>query len=232
MASITADCDSDILLDEKTEQSDQRICKYILSSEMTCIHKHGSSEIYLGKVGYDNKIIPAIYKYLSNTREGAIMEFLNYSNPNLQIPKIYKHKKDVKSPNLKDFDELLVMEYIEPLSFDILNMSNLDRLTTAKSVAKVVDQLHKLDIYHRDITPDNIILNNKDNKWYIIDFGNATSELSDSYKLYEVPPTPNLAQDNFGILQIANIEFPKKWKSMLINELIEYMDELTTKKQG
>ncbi len=214
------DCNSGVSVDDKIKQLGLESCQDILSQQMTCIYNTALCEVYLGNVEYNKKIIPAIYKYILDTKEGVIMQYLNVADTNLKIPKIYKCKKNVKSPNLKNFDELLVMEYIEPLPFDIVNMNSFDRLDIAKSVAKIVDQLHKLDIYHRDITPDNIIRNKKDNKWYIIDFGNATSELNDLYRLYKAPPTPNLAQDNFGILEIANIEFPKNWKSMPTSMLL------------
>lgn len=70
----------------------------------------------------------------------------------------------------------LYEEYIDGLTLrkilDRGTMTLIDSLIFTESMLNILIELENLSIVHRDIKPDNIIMN-KDRKWYLIDFGIA-----------------------------------------------------------
>lgn len=73
-----------------------------------------------------------------------------------------------------------------------------ERLTIATGLTRAVAALHKLDIIHRDIKPDNVILT-KDGGLKLIDLGVARLPRVDEFSTNEIPGTPSyLAPEMFS----------------------------------
>ena len=73
----------------------------------------------------------------------------------------------------------IVMEYIEGVTLrKYLNMLNVhmqldELLVLLKPLMETLEKIHKANIVHRDISPDNIMIRKDRKKIYLIDFGSA-----------------------------------------------------------
>lgn len=81
------------------------------------------------------------------------------------------------------FDILIRMDLYNPLSSYIkktggLNAEETERL--AYQIATALNGMHRVNMLHRDIKPDNIYMDNK-NQFYLGDFGVSKQEASSSY---------------------------------------------------
>jgi serine/threonine protein kinase, bacterial len=100
-------------------------------------------------------------------QEAAILEQLGANNP--QIPNLYAYFTE-------EGEFYLVQEWIEGLSLSEKvarsgKMNEADVRRILVDLLPVLEYLHSLQILHRDIKPDNIILRARDNKPVLIDFG-------------------------------------------------------------
>lgn len=74
-------------------------------------------------------------------------------------------------PKIIDSDkENIFMEFINGKKLSE-HLENLDYKTICKQIAENITKIHNQDIVHQDLTTSNMILSNKDNKVYFIDFG-------------------------------------------------------------
>lgn len=88
----------------------------------------------------------------------------------------------------------IVMDYIDGITLkkylktlhdttgDYMNIDNVLKLF--KPIMKTLDKIHKSNIIHRDISPDNIMLSENFSKIYLIDFGTARN-IEDGHTLSE-----------------------------------------------
>jgi len=104
--------------------------------------------------------------------EFKIIKLLNKKNI-IGIPKLILKRK-------KNNNGYLIFEYIQGklLSDIIQELYNKNEAYDyekidiwIKKIKKILNNIHKLNILHRDLKPDNIIINDK--KVYLIDFGNS-----------------------------------------------------------
>ncbi len=106
-------------------------------------------------------------------REASVLKKLQHP----QIPKFHSSLQ-TKSLN-KDFF-FLVQDYVEGDTYwDLLgkrynqgqNFSEAEVIQLLQDMLPVLGYIHSVDVVHRDISPDNIILRRADNKPVLIDFG-------------------------------------------------------------
>jgi serine/threonine-protein kinase len=100
-------------------------------------------------------------------REAAILERLGDASD--EIPKLYAYF-------VEDQEFYLVQEFVEgPTLRQLVQQGTpLDEKTVAEMIIALLDVLayiHKQNVIHRDIKPDNVILRGRDNKPVLIDFG-------------------------------------------------------------
>ena len=115
-----------------------------------------------------------VYKFL---KEGENLERINTEFPDSPVVKTleYSHPKS-------DGPYFIVMDYLR--GSNLLQITKTrpipdlkTKLYIIKEVARALQNSHSLKIFHRDIAPDNIILNG--NTVTLIDFGIAKQEFSD-----------------------------------------------------
>ena len=127
----------------------------------------------------ETKEIVAIKKVLQDKR---------YKNRELQImkevdhPNVIKLKQSFYTPaENEDLYLNVVMEYIPDTLSRVIrnyykNKTNLDILTVkilAYQLLKSINYIHALGICHRDIKPQNVLVNTKTNQLKLCDFGSA-----------------------------------------------------------
>jgi len=90
-------------------------------------------------------------------------------------------------------DPYILMEYIEGKTLaDLVNekINNLDfSVNTTFKILKILRKIHEIGLLHRDIKPDNIILNEKGDV-FLIDFG--LCRINDENKSFETPENKEL----------------------------------------
>ncbi|HOP22237.1 MAG TPA: serine/threonine-protein kinase [Gammaproteobacteria bacterium] len=162
--------------------------------------KGGMGEVYLGedkqlqrKVAV--KTIRGIYRPNENARdrfrrEALILSKLNHEN----ICKIY---------NIIEIDDIdfLILEYVDGTTLDkypLYKLSYAEKLKLAKSLLNGLLVAHNEDIVHRDIKPDNIIIN-KDGSIKILDFGiSASLKQQSNQKKTDMHPTLPISKTAAG----------------------------------
>ena len=87
-----------------------------------------------------------------------------------------KASEKIPVPKVLDSDEKskeIIMEFIDgkKLSDDLDDFSEKKQLEIFKQIGENLSKLHDSDIIHGDLTTSNMILNEKENKVYFIDFG-------------------------------------------------------------
>ncbi|MCR5329682.1 MAG: protein kinase, partial [Lachnospiraceae bacterium] len=98
-----------------------------------------------------------------------------------EAKKLARYKNDGIVKVLDFFEEngtaYIVMDYIEgPNLMDYVNSSHpsvYQLFDILKPVFSALKELHKDQIYHRDIAPDNILVSSRTNRAVLIDFGSA-----------------------------------------------------------
>ena len=146
------------------------------------IGRGGISTIYAGRDS-DGKLyaIKLMSRYLDDMDmvgrffvEGTVLEKLNEECPDAPIVKlksIGKHSWDNKRM------PYLVLEYINGISLKnrILSQPSLtssEKLHIAKQLLEALRAIHCINVVHRDLSPDNVIIrHNTDSEICLIDFG-------------------------------------------------------------
>ena len=72
--------------------------------------------------------------------------------------------------NLDKNNHQITMEFIEGKKLS-QHLETLNHQEICKQIGNLITSLHNQNIIHSDLTTSNMILNNKDNKVYLIDFG-------------------------------------------------------------
>jgi Kae1-associated kinase Bud32 len=78
----------------------------------------------------------------------------------IPVPKVIKSNEKEK----------LILEYIEGKKLSD-NLEKLDYKILSKKISENISEMHDKDIIHGDLTTSNMILNEKNNEIYFIDFG-------------------------------------------------------------
>ena len=99
----------------------------------------------------DNKII--------KSRTKAESKIINKLKTIIKVPKI-----------IKTNENQIIMQFIEGKKLSE-HLENLNFKEICKQIGQILTKLHNQDIIHGDLTTSNMILNNKNNQIYIIDFG-------------------------------------------------------------
>ncbi len=130
-------------------------------------------------------------------REAACLEQLG--NLSEQIPTLYAYFREKKR-------FYLIQEYIEGRTLtkyvsEVGLFSQSEAIELLSSLLAVLDLVHKRNIIHRDIKPDNIILRQSDNKPILIDFGAVKESLRDGNSIGQtkVIGTPGFMPPEQGV---------------------------------
>ena len=113
--------------------------------------------------------------------EGDILERFNRKYTDAPIVKVYRHSRESNDVHGRPF---IALEYIEGEDLDDLlrtgkKFSVNDAVKIISETAKALSVAHKEDVWHRDVSPGNVIINKKDgtiSDVKIIDFGVAKHE--------------------------------------------------------
>lgn len=165
------------------------MCKTIFNfmDKLTKIYEGKNSDIYKGMVaGYNNELIIKVLRDDFPSEE-KVTKFNNEYEftHNLNIKGI---RKAIKIDRLEGKNAL----YLEYFEGDELKIHNFDNISHFRNIAvklvKILGEIHKNHLIHKDLTPQNILIN-KDNEIKIIDFGISSKY---SYKTENLTNTQNL----------------------------------------
>lgn len=96
-------------------------------------------------------------------REIKALELMN----GFGVPKLHSYSNDEEVFIVMDFiSGLTLNEYVEKNSIDLKTS-----VSIVISLCEIMEQAHKIGLYHRDLKPDNIIIEEQSNVPIIIDFG-------------------------------------------------------------
>ncbi len=110
-------------------------------------------------------------------REIGTLQKLNHQ----QIPKFY----ELLQVNIEGENRLFfVQEYIEGNSYHGQILSETEVITFLKEILPVLSYIHQQNVIHRDLSPDNIIQRNQDQKPVLIDFGAVKIASTQVYTLF------------------------------------------------
>ena len=115
-------------------------------------------------------------KHIRTKEDVAIkIQFKSIINVLQHEAKLYKHLENtIGRPSMRNYGHqegfhYLILDYLDkPL--DKLEMTPLESLTYFIEAVKVLETIHKLGVLHRDIKPDNLMINER-KQFYVIDFG-------------------------------------------------------------
>ena len=140
--------------------------------------------------------------------ETSILNYLNQKKCQ-NVPIVLWFGIEAKIPCLIiPYYSFPLMEYIKENSIE-------DELSFMKSMLDILHQIHKLDIIHRDIKPDNIMLNER-YQFILIDFGlSIFSKKGNEIKQKNAPN--NLMTGN---LLFASVNIHEQYKPRKIDDII------------
>lgn len=115
-------------------------------------------------------------KHIRTKEDVAIkIQFKSIINVLQHEAKLYKHLENtIGIPSMRNYGHqegfhYLILDYLDkPL--DKLEMTPSESLTYFIEAVKVLETIHKLGVLHRDIKPDNLMINER-KQIYVIDFG-------------------------------------------------------------
>lgn len=105
--------------------------------------------------------LPILDEKIRKQRTKKEFNLLNKASKLISIPKILKLNEKTKEIDMEFIEGKKLSEYLESLDYKEI----------CKTIGKQIAKLHDNNIIHGDLTTSNIILSNKDNKLYFIDFG-------------------------------------------------------------
>ncbi|KKK79956.1 hypothetical protein LCGC14_2828290 [marine sediment metagenome] len=108
--------------------------------------------------------IPELDERIRKLRTRRETRLLEKASEEIPVPKIIK--SDEKSKKI-------IMDFIDgkKISDNLDNFSEKKQLEIFKQIGENISKLHDSSIIHGDLTTSNMILNEKENKVYFIDFG-------------------------------------------------------------
>ena len=108
--------------------------------------------------------IPELDERIRKLRTRHETRLLEKASEEIPVPRIIK--SDEKSKKI-------IMEFIDgkKISDNLDNFSEKKQLEIFSQIGKNISKLHDSNIIHGDLTTSNMILNEKENKVYFIDFG-------------------------------------------------------------
>lgn len=117
----------------------------------------------------ENQIIK--HRIKKSYRIIQIDEKLRFRRTKSESKILEKLKSIISVPKVIRVDkENIIMENIEGQKLSQA-LENLDYKEISKQIGETLTKLHNQDIIHGDLTTSNMILSDKDNKLYFIDFG-------------------------------------------------------------
>lgn len=110
-------------------------------------------------------------------REGRIIRSIKTKHPEARVPDVFRMQMRA------DGIHFIEMEYIEGESL-LDKLKKTRRIPEALTISMVslisetLSQCHDVGIYHRDLSPDNIIIDSRSRQPFLIDFGIAKNEFT------------------------------------------------------
>ncbi|RIB28000.1 kinase-like domain-containing protein [Gigaspora rosea] len=149
--------------------------------------KGASSTVY--EIEFENtpsaiKILKSGYTTVNEVRA---LRFLNGHNfPNVPIRVAHNSNSIIIRPVCKQIGK---------------QIDNKFQVSHAQQLLHLLKRIHILGIYHRDVRPENILLNTKDNELILADWGSAIQYKNTGAVEYEgtvLFSSPNILNNNFG----------------------------------
>lgn len=150
------------------------------------IGRGGYADIYLAKKKDNNdslavKILKSQKDQDSIKRllvEGESIQKINDTYPESPVVKVHEFGRETTTGQY-----YIAMEYLDGQNLKHILENDIHiglhyKLFIIKEVAKALRDSHDLDIYHRDVSPENIIIDYKNKKVTLIDFGIARERIS------------------------------------------------------
>ena len=158
--------------------------------------------------GSFGKIFKTINIY--NKKEFAVkLEFKNEINTLKKEAQIYTYLKNTKGiPLMYNYGvyegfNYLILDLLGPSIIDVsLNIEN--KIKYLIEAIDIIENLHEKNLVHRDIKPDNFLLNIQKNQLYIIDFGLTKIYFKNNKHIEENNNKKLLGTPNYCSLNIHN----------------------------
>ncbi|PJJ66773.1 serine/threonine protein kinase [Chryseobacterium geocarposphaerae] len=107
-------------------------------------------------------------------REIKALELMN----GFGVPKLHDYSSEEEVYIVMDFiSGLTLNEFVEKNTLDLKTS-----VLIVTSLCEIIEEAHKIGLYHRDLKPDNIIIENTTNRPFIIDFGICWLDDNSSFK--------------------------------------------------
>lgn len=167
-------------------------------------------------------------KYLNNINiltKKMIKNNLSYEN----FCKELKNLKLLKHPNIPLFygisqdskDLMLVQQLVEGNTLSKFlkekNVTDIDKMLILLDLAKVLEYLHGFRFIHKDLKPENVMVDYKTLKMYLIDFGITKDISQKSDKLHTVSELEGsimyMAPESFDLIDISKKTSEKSQKT-------------------
>lgn len=173
---------------------------------MSCIINNKYNIIEKIGEGTFGKVFKA--KNIHSNQEVAIkIQHKNIENVLKHEAKIYKYLNDISGvPNIRNYGSesgfnYLVLDLLGP-SLSEKKLSCLNTITFILDAINIIEFIHNKGIIHRDIKPDNFLVN--DNTLYLIDFGLAKYYLHNSKHMEERKDKKLIGTAKFSSLNVHN----------------------------
>lgn len=197
------------------------------------IYKHKvSSDLIVKEILFKSRYRSDLFR-LSVENETFIQAYVHMSNPTC-VPRIVSLVKTCRG-------YLLVMDRVRGWNLDHyikrFNVSLFDKLKICRTVARKVSELHDLDIVHRDLKLENVMIRSDCSDVCIIDFGYSAFENVPFLAHRTIPSSIYVADEDYhrpNIVQVVRKTVDSFSLGVIFLELItevNYMSSVDEKKK-
>jgi serine/threonine protein kinase len=162
------------LMEALAEINVRLIDKDEITKEKPEVGKGGFGKVYKGKY-QDNDVAIKKLTNLKKANEKELIEGLKDIINEIRVMEVCKNDRFPKFYGVVNRKSIyLIFEFIrgETLSKAYKNMNKIDKLSAVEQLCQILEDLHAKKVMHRDIKPDNIMVE-AGNRVRLIDFGLA-----------------------------------------------------------